>query len=185
MPALFLASPFSLPPSCQSGAFHEIDGHLRFLRSLKEAADAFPMKSGPTRLPTLLRPRRMPRRSKRGRLMRAKCCGMRARAGQWLGGDRRKADPRRARCGLPRRDIGPCEGTDTWWNQCPDEGLSARVILEDHVVLFQCAVWLIDWLELFALSYRKLSRSCAALRMTSLSSMFACARAIHAAHHSM
>lgn len=35
------------------------------------------------------------------------------------------------------------------------------------------------------LSYRKLRRNCAALRMTSLSSMIACVRAIHAAHHSM
>ena len=103
-------------------------------------------------------------------------------AGQWLGGDRRKADPTKTRCGLPRC-IGPCE--DAWWYQSPDEGLSARVVLEDHLVLFQCAVWLIDWLELFVLSYRKLSRSCAALRMTSLSSMFACVHAIHAAHHSM
>ena len=86
--------------------------------------------------------------------------------------------------GLPRSIIVTCEGNATWWNQSPDEGLSVR-ILEAHVVLFQCAVWLIDWLELFVLSYRKLRRSCAALRMTSLSSMFACAHAIHAAHHSM
>ena len=53
--------------------------------------------------------------------------------------------------------------------------------LEAHVVLFQCAVWLIEWPELF----RTLRRTCAALRMTSLSSMFACVHAIHAAHHSM